>query len=93
MKKALIFYGGWDGHTPKETGFLFKGWLEENGVDVTMSDSLTVLEDLDYIRQFDLFVPIWTMGQISPVHSAKHCPTLTNYGPDLDITRKMEGTI
>lgn len=65
MKKALIFYGGWDGHTPKETGYLFKAWLEENGVEVTISDTLSVLDDFESIKQYDLFVPMWTMGSIS----------------------------
>ena len=31
MKKALIFYGGWDGHTPKETAELFRDLLEVFG--------------------------------------------------------------
>ena len=31
MKKALIFYGGWDGHTPTQTANIYKEILEENG--------------------------------------------------------------
>lgn len=65
MKKALIFYGGWDGHTPKETGFLFKEMLEAEGFEVTISDSLSVLDDYESITKYDLFVPVWTMGTIS----------------------------
>ena len=40
MKNALIIYGGWDGHTPKETGYLFKEMLEAEGFAVTISSFL-----------------------------------------------------
>ena len=65
MKKALIFYGGWDGHTPKETAFLFRDMLEAEGFAVTLSDTLTCLDDYESLKQYDLFVPMWTMGQIT----------------------------
>ena len=65
MKKALIIYGGWDGHTPKETGALFAEILRGEGFEVTLSDTLDCLNDYEQIRQYDLFVPVWTMGEIS----------------------------
>ena len=65
MKKALIFYGGWEGHTPVETAQLFKEMLEKNDFEVTMSDTLDVLNDYEDIKKYDLFVPVWTMGEIS----------------------------
>ena len=65
MKKALIIYGGWDGHTPKETGALFAELLRGEGFEVTLSDTLDCLNDYEQIRQYDLFVPVWTMGEIS----------------------------
>ena len=65
MKKALIFYGGWQGHTPAETSALFKEILKKNNFEVTMSDSLNALDDYDSIKKYDLFVPMWTMGEIS----------------------------
>ena len=65
MKKALIFYGGWDGHTPKETAELFRDLLVAEDFQVTMSDTLDVLNDYETIKQYDLFVPVWTMGKIS----------------------------
>ena len=65
MKKALIFYGGWDGHTPKETAFLFRDMLEAEGFEVTLSDTLACLDDYESLKQYDLFVPMWTMGQIT----------------------------
>jgi len=65
MKKALIFYGGWDGHTPKETAHLFAEILREEGFETVLADTLTVLDDYESIKDYDLFVPVWTMGEIS----------------------------
>ena len=64
MKKALIFYGGWDGHTPKETAELFRDMLAAEGFQVTMSDTLDVLNNYEDLKQYDLFIPVWTMGEI-----------------------------
>lgn len=65
MKKALIIYGGWDGHTPKETGYLFKDILEAENFEVTITDTLDALNSYEDIVKYDLFVPVWTMGTIS----------------------------
>lgn len=64
MKKALIFYGGWDGHTPKETAHLFADVLRCEGFEITMSDSLSCLDNYEELKQYDLFIPVWTMGEI-----------------------------
>ena len=64
MKKALIFYGGWDGHTPKETAHLFADVLRSEGFEITMSDSLSCLDNYEELKQYDLFIPVWTMGEI-----------------------------
>lgn len=65
MKKALIFYGGWNGHTPKETAMVFEEMLKEEGFCVTVSDTMDILNSYDNIADIDLFVPVWTMGEIS----------------------------
>ena len=64
MKKALIFYGGWDGHTPKETAHLFADVLRAEGFEITMSDTLSCLDNYEDLKQYDLFIPVWTMGEI-----------------------------
>lgn len=64
-KSALIFWGGWDGHTPKETAALLAGELEKNGFKVRVEDNLACLEDVKALKKLDLIVPIWTMGAIS----------------------------
>ena len=65
MKKALVVYGGWDGHSPKATSELIAGDLRAAGFDVTLSDSLDALLDAEKLETYDLLVPNWTMGQIT----------------------------
>lgn len=64
-KKALFVWGGWDGHTPKESTELFAGLLEEVGYEVTISDTLDAYLDAEFLNGLDLIVPVWTMDKIS----------------------------
>lgn len=64
MKKALILQGGWDGHEPELTSKRFAGLLEKSDFQVTISDTLDVLADLEMLKQLDLVVACWTMGEI-----------------------------
>lgn len=65
MKKALIVQGGWDGHEPDKIAALFERWLLDSGFSVTVSDSLSSLDDAEKLKSFDLLVPVWTMAEIS----------------------------
>src|ERR1700722_10436337 len=65
MKKALIVYGGWDGHKPKETSEIAATDLRAAGFTVELSDKLDVLLDEIRLKTFDLIVPNWTMGQLT----------------------------
>ena len=64
-KTALIVWGGWDGHTPKETSEMLAVELNKNGFDVRMENSLKPLEDAAALRNLNLIVPMWTMGELS----------------------------
>jgi type 1 glutamine amidotransferase len=64
-KKALIVYGGWDGHHPKETSEIVAHDLRDAGFDVEVSDTLDSFLDETRLKTFDLIVPNWTMGQIT----------------------------
>ncbi|MDQ0060897.1 ThuA domain-containing protein [Paenibacillus harenae] len=64
MKKALIVWGGWDGHQPKEVAAIFQEMLEKEGFEVEVSDKLEAFEDGDKLKALDLIVPVWTMGRI-----------------------------
>ena len=65
-KKALIVYGGWDGHEPEEVANIFKGILEQENFEVELSDSLDAYADGEKLKELDLIVPHWTMGEIEP---------------------------
>jgi uncharacterized protein len=64
-KKALIVYGGWDGHHPRKTSEIVAHDLQEAGFEVELSDTLDSFLDETRLRTFDLIVPNWTMGQIT----------------------------
>ncbi|MCK5737832.1 ThuA domain-containing protein, partial [bacterium] len=69
MKKALIVWGGWDGHEPKPCADIFAPLLRHENFDVDVSDSLDSYLDREKMMALDLIVPIWTMGEISPEQS------------------------
>ncbi|WP_139367964.1 ThuA domain-containing protein [Priestia abyssalis] len=65
MKKALIVWGGWDGHQPDLVAQIFAGILREENFDVTVSDTLDSFTDAERMAALDLIVPVWTMGTIT----------------------------
>lgn len=66
MKSALMVWGGWEGHQPKETTELVASLLAGEGLDVDISDSLDSLTDAEALLKRDLIVVCWTMGEIQP---------------------------
>ena len=65
MKKALIFWGGWDGHEPQLVANRFARILRNEGFEVEIFDDLKVLENTQELNEIDLLVPVWTMGTIT----------------------------
>ncbi|MDW8343012.1 MAG: ThuA domain-containing protein [Verrucomicrobiae bacterium] len=65
-KKALIVWGGWDGHQPKQCAELWAPILEREGFEVRVSDTMDVYTDETYMRSLSVVIPIWTMGTITP---------------------------
>lgn len=65
MKKALMVYGGWEGHEPKQCVEVFAPILQENGFEVEISDTLDAYLDAEKMRSLSLVVPCWTMGTIT----------------------------
>lgn len=63
-KKAIMVWGGWEGHEPKQCVDIFAPILEAEGFAVTISDTLDTYKDRDLMAEQDLVVPAWTMGQI-----------------------------
>ncbi len=65
MKRALMVWGGWDGHEPKQCVDIFAPYLQEQGYEVRISDTLDVYTEKDYMKSLQLIVPVWTMGTIA----------------------------
>jgi len=65
MKKALIVWGGWDGHEPEQVATIFKNILLDHQFEVEVSDTLDAYADAEKLLGLDLIAPIWTMGEIS----------------------------
>jgi hypothetical protein len=64
MKRALMVWGGWEGHEPKQCADVFHPILEKEGFEVIVSDTLDTYLDKDLMASLSLVVPIWTMGEI-----------------------------
>lgn len=65
MKRALIVYGGWEGHEPEKTAALAAEDLRAADFAVELFDSLDVLADEAALQAYDLIVPNWTMGTLA----------------------------
>lgn len=63
-KRALITWGGWDGHEPDKVAALFASVLRGEGFEVQVTDSLSCCDDVEALKALDLIVPIWTMSTI-----------------------------
>jgi type 1 glutamine amidotransferase len=70
MKTGLIIEGGWKGHEPAAIAQFLAYHLELEGFEVTVADTLDVLNDADLLSAYDLISPNWTMGQLTPGQSA-----------------------
>lgn len=63
-KKVLFVWGGWMGHEPDKCRDIFVPWMESEGAEVTVSNTLDSYANLD-LKNFDLIVQSWTMGTIT----------------------------
>jgi type 1 glutamine amidotransferase len=63
MSRALIVWGGWDGHQPEECASIVRGMLVEDGFDVRVENS-TAAFSKSGLADIDLVVPIVTMSSI-----------------------------
>jgi type 1 glutamine amidotransferase len=73
MAKALVTWGGWEGHEPEKVGPMFADWLREAGMEVTLTDSLACFDDAEALKTYDLIVPVWTMSKIDKQQALNAC--------------------
>ena len=64
-KRALINWGGWEGHEPEACAELFAGLLRREGFGVEVMSDLGIFADEAYLQKLDPIVPVWTMSEIS----------------------------
>ena len=64
-KRALIVWGGWDGHEPDKVANLFESILLAEGFEVEVSNSLDSFADQEKVFSQNLLVPIYTMSEIT----------------------------
>jgi type 1 glutamine amidotransferase len=65
-RAALMVWGGWDGHEPKQCVEIYAPWLRDQGFEVTVSDTLDAYLDEKLMKSLHLIVPVWTSGEIKP---------------------------
>lgn len=64
-KKALMVWGGWEGHEPKQCVDIFAPILEEAGFAVDIHTTLDIYTDQAQMQSYDLISQVYTMSQIS----------------------------
>jgi type 1 glutamine amidotransferase len=69
-KSALVTWGGWEGHEPKQCVDLFAPYLRDQGYRVEISDSLDCYLDQQKMHSLDLIVQVWTQSCITQEQEA-----------------------
>ena len=63
QKKALVAWGGWEGHAPQESSEITRTMLENNHFAVDVVEGNKAFRDPDSSR-YDLILPVITMSTI-----------------------------
>lgn len=69
MKKALIVWGGWQGHEPEQCAQIVQGLLRRHDFEVRVDTRTAAFAD-PALQQQDLIVPIYTMSTIEKAECA-----------------------
>ncbi|MEX2243189.1 MAG: ThuA domain-containing protein [Fimbriimonadaceae bacterium] len=81
-RRALIVWGGWDGHEPEQVAGHFAEVLERENFDVKVSNTLDSFLAGD-MQSLSLIVPVWTMGEISGEQCRAVCDAVAIHGVGL----------
>lgn len=63
-KKALIVWGGWEGHEPEQVAGILGDILKEENFEVEITPSLDVFKDAEKMSALNLIVPVVTQETI-----------------------------
>ena len=77
MRKAMIVYGGWDGHDPDLCASIVRGWLKAAGFDVRMETKTSAFLDPE-LPSYSLVVPIFTMSKIEKPEALALCAAVAS---------------
>lgn len=69
MKKALMVWGGWEGHEPQQCVNIFALLLEAAGFEVDISDTLDAYLNTEKMGSYDLISQSYSMSSITPEQS------------------------
>jgi type 1 glutamine amidotransferase len=64
MKRALLFYGGWEGHAPEAVARRLQKELAGHGLEADLRADLACLDDPKQLAGYDVIIPNWTMGAL-----------------------------
>ena len=71
-RQALIVWGGWNGHTPKECADVVAGMLRGDGFEVFIEDTTEAFAD-PALKDMHLIVPIYTMSTMEKEEVTNLC--------------------
>lgn len=77
MRKAMIVYGGWEGHDPDLCASIVRGWLKAAGFDVRMETKTSAFLDPE-LPSYSLVVPIYTMSKIEKPEALALCAAVAS---------------
>ena len=83
MKKALMVWGGWEGHEPQKCVERFAPFLRANGFEVEISDTLDAYLDAEKMSSLNLVVQVWTMGTITDAQQKGLIAAVRDHGVGL----------
>lgn len=64
-RRVLFTWGGWDGHEPENFKNYLVPWLEKEGAEVSVYNSLDPYTDSSIMDNTDLVIQVFTMSSIS----------------------------
>jgi type 1 glutamine amidotransferase len=65
MKSAMMVWGGWEGHEPKQCVDIFAPMLRADGFQVEIYNTLDIYLERSKLMSYDLISQVWTDGKIS----------------------------
>ena len=80
MERAIIVWGGWDGHEPQAVARLFERVLSDEEFKVESHDTLDVFADRAALARVRVIIPCWTMGKLTAEQEQGVCAAVREDG-------------